>query len=93
MIRQIPAGWVATYGQVAARAGLPRRARLVGFVLQRLDPDTDVPWHRVVNAKGEVSYSPSRNGGDALQRRLLEREGIVFDRNGRFDLERVRWLD
>ena len=92
MIRQIPAGWVATYGQVAARAGLPRRARLVGAVLQRLDPDTDVPWHRVVNAKGEISYSPSRNGGDALQRRLLEREGIVFNRNGRFDLERVRWL-
>jgi len=93
VIRQIPAGWFATYGLVAARAGLPRRARLVGFVLQRLDPDTDVPWYRVVNAKGEVSYSPSRNGGDALQRRLLEREGIVFDRNGRFDLERVRWLD
>ncbi|HET7881996.1 MAG TPA: MGMT family protein [Acetobacteraceae bacterium] len=92
MIRQIPKGWVATYGQVAARAGLPRRARLVGYVLQRLDGGTDVPWHRVVNAKGEVSYSPSRNGGDALQRRLLEREGIVFDRNGRFDLERVRWL-
>ena len=92
MIRQIPKGWVATYGQVAARAGLPRRARLVGYVLQRLDGGTDVPWHRVVNAKGEVSYSPSRNGGDALQRRLLEREGIVFDRNGRFNLERVRWL-
>jgi methylated-DNA-protein-cysteine methyltransferase-like protein len=92
VIRQIPKGWVATYGQVAARAGLPRRARLVGYVLQRLDSGTDVPWHRVVNAKGEVSYSPSRNGGDALQRRRLEREGIVFDRNGRFDLERVRWL-
>jgi methylated-DNA-protein-cysteine methyltransferase-like protein len=92
VIRQIPKGWVATYGQVAARAGLPRRARLVGYVLQRLDGGTDVPWHRVVNAKGEVSYSPSRNGGDKLQRRLLEREGIVFDRNGRFDLERVRWL-
>ena len=92
MIREIPKGWVATYGQVAARAGLPRRARLVGYVLQQLDAGADVPWHRVVNAKGEVSYSPSRNGGDALQRRLLEREGIVFDRNGRFDLERVRWL-
>ena len=92
MIRQIPKGWVATYGQVAARAGLPRRARLVGHVLQRLDGGTDVPWHRVVNAKGEVSYSPSRNGGDVLQRRLLEQEGIEFDDNGRFDLERVRWL-
>jgi methylated-DNA-protein-cysteine methyltransferase related protein len=92
VIREIPRGWVATYGQVAARAGLPRRARLVGYVLQRLDQETDVPWHRVVNAKGEVSYSPSRNGGDALQRRLLEQEGIVFDQQGRFDLERVRWL-
>jgi methylated-DNA-protein-cysteine methyltransferase related protein len=92
VIRQIPKGWVATYGQVAARAGLPRRARLVGYVLQRLEPGSDLPWHRVVNAKGEVSYSPSRNGGDALQRRLLEQEGIVFDKNGRFDLERVRWL-
>lgn len=92
MIRQIPRGWVATYGQVAARAGLPRRARLVGYVLQHLGTDVDVPWHRVVNAKGEVSYSPSRNGGDKLQRRLLEQEGIEFDKHGRFNLERVRWL-
>ena len=91
VIRRIPKGWVATYGQVAALAGLPRRARLVGHVLQDLDSVTDIPWHRVVNAKGEVSYSPSRNGGDALQRRLLEQEGVVFDANDRFDLERFRW--
>ena len=57
-------------------AGLPRRARLVGYVLQNLGPATQIPWHRVVNAKGEVSYSLSRNGGDALQQRLLE-EGRV----------------
>ena len=93
VIRRIPKGWVATYGQVAAMAGLPRRARLVGQVLQQLDPGTRIPWHRVVNAKGEVSYSASRNGGDALQRRLLEREGIAFDKQGRFNLERFRWLD
>src|ERR1700752_3757741 len=74
VIRRIPKGWVATYGQVAALAALPRRARLVGHILQHLDPATDVPWHRVVNAKGEVSWSLSRNGGDALQRRLLEKE-------------------
>lgn len=86
-------GWVATYGQVAAMAGLPRRARLVGRVLQRLDPVTKIPWHRVVNAKGEVSYSLSRNGGDALQRRLLEKEGIRFDDSNRLNLERCRWLD
>src|ERR1700754_3500933 len=91
VIRRIPKGWVATYGQVAALAGLPRRARLVGHVLQHLDSVTDIPWHRVVNAKGEVSYSPSRNGGDVLQQRLLEKEGVEFDGKNRFDLERFRW--
>jgi methylated-DNA-protein-cysteine methyltransferase related protein len=93
VIRRIPVGWVATYGQVAAMAGLPRRARLVGRVLQRLDPAVKIPWHRVVNAKGEVSYSLSRNGGDVLQRRLLEKEGLRFDDNNRLDLDRCRWLD
>jgi methylated-DNA-protein-cysteine methyltransferase-like protein len=93
VIRRIPKGWVATYGQVAAMAGLPRRARLVGRVLQELDPKTEIPWHRVVNAKGEVSRSPSRNGGDALQQRLLKQEGIEFDDRNRFNLERFRWLD
>lgn len=93
VIRRIPLGWVATYGQVAAMAGMPRRARLVGRVLQRLDPETKIPWHRVVNAKGEVSFSLSRNGGDILQRRLLEKEGIRFDARNRLDLERCRWLD
>ena len=93
VIRRIPKGWVATYGQVAAMAGMPRRARLVGRVLQRLDSGTKIPWHRVVNAKGEVSYSLSRNGGDILQRRLLEKEGIKFDAQNRLDLERCRWRD
>ena len=93
VIRRIPKGWVVTYGQVAAMAGLPRRARLVGSVLQNLDPASDIPWHRVVNAKGEVSYSLSRNGGDALQQRLLEKEGVEFDERNRFNLERFRWVD
>ena len=93
VIRRIPFGWVATYGQVAAMAGMPRRARLVGRVLQHLDPASKIPWHRVVNAKGEVSYSLSRNGGDILQRRLLEKEGLSFDEGNRLDLERCRWRD
>ncbi len=93
VIARIPKGWVATYGQVAAMAGLPRRARLVGQILQQLDPAVKIPWHRVVNAKGEISYSASRNGGDSLQRRLLEQEGVAFNANDRFDLERFRWLD
>jgi methylated-DNA-protein-cysteine methyltransferase-like protein len=91
VVRRIPKGWVATYGQVAALAGLPRRARLVGRVLQELDPASDIPWHRVVNAKGEVSFSPSRNGGDVLQQRLLEKEGVQFDDRKRLNLERFRW--
>ena len=74
-------------------AGMPRRARLVGRVLQRLDSATNVPWHRVVNAKGEVSFSLSCNGGNILQRRPLEKEGIEFDDRNRLDLERNRWLD
>jgi methylated-DNA-protein-cysteine methyltransferase-like protein len=93
VVRRIPKGWVATYGQVAAMAGLPRRARLVGHVLQNLDPATKIPWHRVVNAKGEVSYALSRNGSDVFQQRLLEKEGIEFDDRNRFNLERFRWLD
>lgn len=93
VVRRIPEGWVATYGQVAAMAGLPGRARLVGYVLGHLDPAIILPWHRVVNAKGEISYDLSRQGGDELQRRLLEQEGIEFDTKGRFKLEKFRWLD
>ena len=93
VIRRIPKGWVATYGQVAAMAGLPRRARLVGRVLQTLEDGSDVPWHRVVNAKGEVSRGLSRNGSDRVQQRLLEAEGVEFDDRNRFTLERFRWLD
>lgn len=92
VVCRIPKGWVTTYGQVAAMAGLPGRARLVGYVLGHLDPAITIPWHRVVNAKGEVSYDLSRNGGDALQRRLLEQEGVEFDVKGRFKLEKFRWL-
>ena len=91
VIRRIPKGWVATYGQIAALAGMPRRARLVGYVLQHLDPRIEIPWHRVINAKGEVSYSLSRNGNDALQQRLLKKEGVQFDANNRCDLARFRW--
>ena len=57
-VESIPPGRVATYGQVADQAGLPRRARLVGTALKHLDADSAVPWHRVVNARGEVSPRP-----------------------------------
>ncbi len=91
LVRQIPKGQVATYGQVAELCSMPRQARLVGYALYRVDPESDVPWHRVINAKGEVSESPFRNGSDYLQRSLLEDEGIVFDSNGKINLRLYRW--
>ncbi|MFO0812169.1 MAG: MGMT family protein [Gemmatales bacterium] len=89
-IRRIPKGRVATYGQIAELAGLPRQARLVGYALFQHD-ENDLPWHRVVNAQGTISSSPARQQADQLQRVLLEAEGVVFSNRGRIDLKRYRW--
>ncbi|MCY7333566.1 MAG: MGMT family protein [Pseudanabaena sp. CAN_BIN31] len=92
IVRQIPEGRVATYGQVAELANLAGKARVVGYALYRVDMQTlDIPWQRVVNAKGEVSLSPLRFGTDYLQRSLLEREGINFSAAGKIDLRKYRW--
>lgn len=91
IVRQVPYGHVATYGQIAELAGI-RSARLVGYALFRVAPTEDVPWHRVINAKGEVSESPLRNGSDYLQRSLLEAEGIQFSSEGKINLRQYRWL-
>lgn len=88
-VRRIPAGRVATYGQIATLAGLPRQARQVGYALSGLKDDS-VPWHRVVNAKGEISRRAD-SGYEDYQRILLEQEGVVFDKNGRISLEKYRW--
>jgi methylated-DNA-protein-cysteine methyltransferase-like protein len=89
-VMSIPAGRVATYGQVAEEAGLPRRARLVGTALKNLSQDSAVPWHRVVNARGEISERP-RPDAVTEQRILLEDEGVVFQANGRIDLMVFGW--
>ena len=81
-VRRIPRGRVAAYGQVAALAGFPRRARQVGAALRELPDGSDVPWQRVVNAQGKVSPR-AHPGGDERQRALLEREGVRFDARGR----------
>lgn len=82
---------MVTYGQVAAMAGRPGRARQVGWALAALPHGTPVPWHRVVNARGEVS--PRSGGGPhaLIQRTLLEEEGVELDPRGRIDLARFRW--
>lgn len=90
VVRRIPRGRVATYGQVAALAGLPGHARQVGYALHALPRGTRLPWHRVINAKGEVSRR-RRPGDELSQRMLLEREGVRFDARGRVALARLRW--
>ena len=90
VVRRIRRGRVATYGQVARLAGLPQGARQVGYALHALRDGSRVPWQRVVNARGEISPR-SLPGPEALQRILLEREGVVFDARGRIDLKRFGW--
>ena len=90
VVRRIPRGRVATYGQVAALAGLAGQPRLVGYALHALPPETSVPWHRVINARGQVSHRAGM-GESLTQRMLLVREGLSFDARGRLDLEWVRW--
>ena len=91
VVRRIPAGQVATYGQVATVAGLPGHARQVGYAMSRLNEDSDVPWHRVINAKGEISQRSWSHGSEDFQRMLLEEEGIVVNEDGRISLTVYRW--
>lgn len=88
-VRAIPRGRVASYGGVAAVVGQPRAARAVGRVLAELDDDT-LPWWRVVNRNGQISARPALHA-TTLQRKLLEREGVRFDRRGCIDWERFGW--
>ncbi len=90
IVRRIPKGRVATYGQIANLAGLPGHARQVGYAMHALPKHTTVPWHRVINIKGAVSRR-SVPGWENEQRLRLEREGVVFDGRGRVDLKKFQW--
>ena len=90
VVRRIPAGRVATYGQVARLAGLGPNARQVGYALHALPEKSGVPWHRVINSRGEISLGPL-GGADITQRLRLEREGVPLDARGRTDLARFGW--
>ncbi|MEJ2050728.1 MAG: MGMT family protein [Calditrichota bacterium] len=90
VVRKIPQGRVATYGQVARLAGLGGHARQVGYALHNLPENSGIPWQRVINARGEISF-PSDSPHWYLQRALLEAEGIRFDANDKVSLGRYRW--
>lgn len=89
VISDIPEGKVATYGQIAKFAGLGKNARIVGYALNKLPDNSNVPWHRVINSQGKISI---RTGDiyHKIQKSLLEKEGIIFE-NGKIDLKRYGW--
>jgi methylated-DNA-protein-cysteine methyltransferase-like protein len=89
VIRKIPRGKVLTYGQVAAIAGVPRASRIVGGILFHSGLEKGMPWQRVINAQGKISTY--RVGMGDEQRRLLESEGLKFNRQGAVDLKKHQW--
>jgi len=92
MVRQIPAGKVTTYGRIAELVG-GCTARMVGYAMAALKRggEPDVPWQRVINAKGKISIHGD-GFGNAMQRVKLEEEGVEFDANDRVDFTRFGWL-
>jgi methylated-DNA-protein-cysteine methyltransferase-like protein len=90
VVRLIPPGRVATYGQIAQLLGAPRGARTVGWALCGLPEGSDVPWQRVISGRGTISLAPGRAGA-AIQRALLEDEGVAFDADGGVDLRVYGW--
>jgi methylated-DNA-protein-cysteine methyltransferase-like protein len=89
-VRQIPKGRVATYGQVASESGFPGQPRMIGYALHALPDSSDVPWHRVINARGRISFP---KGSDAYKKQLhlLRSEGVLF-LGGALDLDRFGWM-
>ncbi len=93
VIKKIPKGKVATYGQIAALAGIPRGARQVGTALRNTPDNLKLPWQRVINAQGRISLRLKdwESGGDDYQKVLLENEGVAISAEGKIDLKRFLW--
>jgi methylated-DNA-protein-cysteine methyltransferase-like protein len=90
VIRSIPRGKVATYGQVAAVAGSPLAARQVVRVLHSLSRKERLPWHRVINSRGSISLPPG--AGFEKQRALLRTEGVAVTPSGKVNMTRYLWV-
>ncbi|OEY91699.1 methyltransferase [Acinetobacter proteolyticus] len=90
VIALIPYGKVASYGQIAKLAGLPKHPRLVGYVLKHLDKDSEIPWYRVINSQGRISVTRINEKGENVQQNLLEQEGIYL-LNGKVSLKIFGW--
>lgn len=89
LIKSIPYGKVATYGQIAEYAGNRRAAREVAYILHSSSEKENLPWQRVINSKGRISMKPGR--GYELQKQLLQDEGVIFDEEDRVDFDKFLW--
>jgi methylated-DNA-protein-cysteine methyltransferase-like protein len=88
IVRKVPYGRVATYGQVAQIAGFDGLARQVGYALHAMPRNSNIPWHRIINSQGRISLSgPTAR----LQQRLLQSEGVLFSTSGKIDLRKFQW--
>ncbi len=90
-VSKIPHGKIATYGQIADLIYAYGHARQVGWALRRLKLPSTIPWHRVINSKGEISMSLSRKGTDWIQKELLIKEGIKFNSKMKIDIKKYLW--
>jgi methylated-DNA-protein-cysteine methyltransferase-like protein len=88
-IRDIPAGNVASYGQIAAIAGIPRGARQVGYALRQLPKGHDVPWHRVITSSGKIAFDKNSRQFTEQSKRLSQEDVAVL--GGRVDMQKYRW--
>lgn len=86
----VPYGKVVSYGQVAAMAGLPRHARLVGRVLSRIDDESEIPWHRVINSQGRISLNRLDEHGFNIQQAKLLSEDVAIV-NGKVNFKKFGW--
>lgn len=91
IIQLIPKGRVATYGQIAKLAGLPKHTRYVGFALKNMDDNSAVPWHRIINSQGKISLSKEDRYGQNIQILTLQSEGVVVI-NGNVNLKQFQWI-
>lgn len=92
VIALIPYGKVASYGQIARMAGLPKHARLVGYVLKHLDSAAEIPWHRVINSQGKISLNKLNESGENVQRLKLVAEGVMVI-GDKINLKQYQWMN
>ena len=88
-VSNIPIGSVASYGQVAEMAGIPRGARQVGYALRQLPKDSEVPWHRVIRSSGRIAFAKGSGAYNRQSKRLTMEDVVILE--GRIDMQKYRW--